>query len=81
VLFQDQELFQLRWNGADKAIKLDANENIWSSSTLYPKKSKNGLIYFRHFREKHAIRSKCMIFIGTLKEIKKMAWSSIEMAN
>jgi uncharacterized protein with NRDE domain len=38
VLFQDQELFQLRWNGADKeAIKLDANENIWSSSTLYPK--------------------------------------------
>jgi hypothetical protein len=27
VLFQDQELFQLRWNGADKeAIKLDANE-------------------------------------------------------
>jgi hypothetical protein len=29
VLFQDQELFQLRWNGADKeAIKLDANESI-----------------------------------------------------
>jgi hypothetical protein len=50
VLFQDQELFQLRWNGADKeAIKLDANEkHIWSSSTSQ-KSEKNGLIYFRHF--------------------------------
>jgi uncharacterized protein with NRDE domain len=39
VLFQDQELFQLRWNGEEKeAIQLDSNENhIWSSSTLYPK--------------------------------------------
>jgi hypothetical protein len=38
VLFQDQELFQLRWNADKEAIKLDANEkHIWSSSTLYPK--------------------------------------------
>lgn len=39
VLFQDQKLFQLRWNGAEKeAIQLDSNEkHIWSSSTLYPK--------------------------------------------
>lgn len=39
VLFQEEELFQLRWNGAKKeAVQLDLNEkHIWSSSTLYPK--------------------------------------------
>ena len=39
VLFQDQQLFQLRWNGTEKSIlKLNTNENhIWSSSTLYSK--------------------------------------------
>ena len=39
VLFQDQQLYQLRWNGTDKsALKLNTNENhIWSSSTLYSK--------------------------------------------
>ncbi|PKH67562.1 hypothetical protein CXF59_06520 [Flavobacterium sp. ALD4] len=38
VLFQEQELFQLRWNGAKKeAIKLDIEKkHIWSSSSLYP---------------------------------------------
>jgi uncharacterized protein with NRDE domain len=38
VLFQDQELFQLRWNGADKeAIKLDANESISGLLLCIPK--------------------------------------------
>lgn len=38
VLFQDQQLFQLRWNGDVKeSIELNCNEkHIWSSSTLYP---------------------------------------------
>lgn len=37
VLFQDQKLYQLRWNGTEKnTLELDSNENhIWSSSTLY----------------------------------------------
>ncbi len=37
VLFQDQKLYQLRWNGTEKStLQLDVNENhIWSSSTLY----------------------------------------------
>lgn len=38
VLFQNKELFQLRWNGIQKEkIPLDIHKNyIWSSSTLYP---------------------------------------------
>jgi uncharacterized protein with NRDE domain len=38
VLFQNKELFQLRWNGTGKeATSLDTSKNyIWSSSTLYP---------------------------------------------
>ncbi len=37
VLFQDNSLFQLRWNGKQKEkLVLDTNEkHIWSSSTLY----------------------------------------------
>jgi hypothetical protein len=37
VLFQDNALFQLRWNGKEKkTITLDIHQNhIWSSSTLY----------------------------------------------
>lgn len=37
VLFQDQHLYQLRWNGDVKeALLLDEKQNhIWSSSTLY----------------------------------------------
>jgi uncharacterized protein with NRDE domain len=37
VLFQDNALFQLRWNGnAKETITLDIRQNhIWSSSTLY----------------------------------------------
>ena len=37
VLFQDQKLYQLRWNGSEKnTLTLNSNEHhIWSSSTLY----------------------------------------------
>jgi Transport and Golgi organisation 2 len=39
VLFQNNELFQLRWDGKDKeCIALDTKKNhVWSSVTLYPK--------------------------------------------
>lgn len=39
VLFQDQQLYQLRWNGKQKeTTQLDATQNhIWSSATLYSK--------------------------------------------
>ena len=39
VLFQNKELYQLRWNEVEKAtLNLDVNQrHIWSSSTLYPK--------------------------------------------
>ena len=38
VLFQNKELFQLRWNGNQKeTARLESHKNyIWSSSTLYP---------------------------------------------
>ena len=39
VLFQDEKLFQLQWNGINKeSLSLDAKKNhVWSSATLYPK--------------------------------------------
>jgi uncharacterized protein with NRDE domain len=39
VLYHQNELFQLRWDGVEKeSVKLNLQENyIWSSSTLYPK--------------------------------------------
>jgi uncharacterized protein with NRDE domain len=39
VLFQDKQLFQLRWNGIEKSkVDLDIDKNyVWSSSTLYSK--------------------------------------------
>jgi uncharacterized protein with NRDE domain len=39
VLFQNNELFQLRWNGNERETTLlDRNKNhVWSSATLYPK--------------------------------------------
>ena len=39
VLFQENKLYQLRWNEIEKiTTNLDENKNhIWSSSTLYPK--------------------------------------------
>ena len=38
VLFQNKELFQLRWNGIEKEmLLLDVTKNhVWSSATLYP---------------------------------------------
>lgn len=38
VLFQNRDLYQLRWNGLEKeTTKLNTSENyVWSSSTLYP---------------------------------------------
>jgi hypothetical protein len=39
VLFQNEKLYQLRWNEIEKSkIELDTSKcHIWSSSTLYPK--------------------------------------------
>jgi uncharacterized protein with NRDE domain len=39
VLFQEKQLFQLRWNGVEKStIDLEIDKNyVWSSSTLYSK--------------------------------------------
>lgn len=39
ILFQDNELLQLRWDGTSKeSTSLDTNKNhVWSSATLYPK--------------------------------------------
>ncbi len=39
VLFQNQKLYQLRWDGTQKeTTSLDITQNyVWSSSTLYPK--------------------------------------------
>jgi hypothetical protein len=39
ILYQNNQLFQLRWNGNQKeSISLDLNKkHIWSSATLYPK--------------------------------------------
>lgn len=38
VLFQNQQLFQLRWNGFEKETTVlpVTEKHIWSSSTLYP---------------------------------------------
>jgi uncharacterized protein with NRDE domain len=65
VLFQDQQLYQLRWNGAYKeAIKLDANEkHIWSSSTLYPKKVREERVdLFQAFLEKNTTLSEVEMY-------------------
>lgn len=39
ILFEDNNLYQLRWNGSKKdKLNLDENQNcIWSSTTLYSK--------------------------------------------
>ena len=39
VLFQEKQLFQLRWNGVEKSTVLLENDKnyVWSSSTLYSK--------------------------------------------
>jgi len=42
VLYEDSKLYQLRWNEIKKSrIDLDASQpHIWSSSTLYPKETR-----------------------------------------
>lgn len=60
VLFQEEELFQLRWNGTQKEeLKLDSNQkHIWSSSTLYSKEIREERVaLFRRFLEKNRIVS------------------------
>ena len=60
VLFQDKELFQLRWNGNDKeSISLDTAKNhVWSSVTLYPKEiRKNRADWFHTFLDSNSIVS------------------------
>lgn len=52
VLYQDQQLFQLRWNGVEKSVQdLDVRkDHIWSSSTLYSKEiRKQRLNWFSEF--------------------------------
>ncbi len=60
VLFQNQQLFQLRWDGVNKeSTELDSNEkHIWSSTTLYPsdiRKERSNMFY--SFLERNSIVS------------------------
>jgi hypothetical protein len=60
VLFQDNELFQLRWDGKDKdCITLDSKKNhVWSSVTLYPKDIReNRADWFHSFLDSNSIVS------------------------
>lgn len=60
VLYQDNELFQLRWNGNDKeCISLDTKKNhVWSSVTLYPKEIReNRSDWFHSFLDSNSIVS------------------------
>ncbi len=60
VLFQENELFQLRWDGKDKeCICLDTKKNhVWSSVTLYPKEIReNRTDWFHSFLDSNAILS------------------------
>jgi len=58
VLFQEKELYQLRWNGIDKeSIALDTTKNhVWSSVTLYPKEVREDRTdWFHSFLDSNAI--------------------------
>lgn len=50
VLYQNQELFQLRWDGIQKeTTELDiAKNHIWSSVTLYPKEIRENRFNWFH---------------------------------
>ena len=61
VLFQNQALFQLRWNGIKKeTLELDIHKNhVWSSSTLYPEViRKQRADWFYTFLEANPVISK-----------------------
>lgn len=64
VLFQNQELYQLRWNGLEKeAVVLNANEkHIWSSATLYPDeiRKERADLFYSFLDEKEVISEKEM---------------------
>jgi uncharacterized protein with NRDE domain len=50
VLFENQNLYQLRWNESEKScLALDKNQNhIWSSSTLYSKEIREKRTHWFH---------------------------------
>jgi succinate dehydrogenase flavin-adding protein (antitoxin of CptAB toxin-antitoxin module) len=65
VLFQDQQLFQLRWNGDVKeSVELNCDEKyIWSSSTLYSaaiRKERSKMFY--SFLDSNAIISENQMY-------------------
>lgn len=74
VLFQNNELFQLRWNGIKKeAIVLDATKNhVWSSSTLYPKevREKRSDWFFNFLERKTEISESDMLHFHKYTEEK-----------
>ncbi len=60
VLYQNQELFQLRWDGNQKeTTELDVAKNhIWSSATLYPKEIReNRTHWFYSFLDSNSMVS------------------------
>lgn len=65
VLFQNNELFQLRWNGFVKeTLLLDAKKNhIWSSATLYSKeiREKRSNWFYTFLDENSVIDEKKML--------------------
>jgi uncharacterized protein with NRDE domain len=77
VLFQDNTLFQLRWNGLDKekSVLDTAKNHIWSSSTLYSKEIRtNRSNWFHSFLESNSTLSETEILhfhINTEKENKE----------
>ena len=64
VLFQDKNLYQLRWNGIKKdKLALDINQNyIWSSTTLYPKEVRENRArwFFNYINSKENLSEKEM---------------------
>jgi uncharacterized protein with NRDE domain len=77
VLFQDNVLFQLRWNGLDKekSVLDTAKNHIWSSSTLYSKEIRtNRSNWFYSFLESNLILSEVEMLhfhLNTEKENKE----------
>ena len=58
VLFQEEKLYQLRWNESEKStLNLDVIQNhIWSSSTLYPKEIREQRVnLFQDFMDSNEI--------------------------
>jgi Transport and Golgi organisation 2 len=65
VLFQNEKLYQLRWNEIEKSkIELDTSKcHIWSSSTLYPKEIREKRAqWFYDFLDSKSIISEANLF-------------------